>query len=134
MRATICHGIDLVEIDRLREVIEGNPAFEAGVFTEEERAYCRGHADPWPHFAARFAAKEAVLKALRRGLATEGPDEALLDVEVVRTEGAPRLRLYGRIARLAGTLRMGEPVISLTHAGGLAMASVVWPLLPEEGS
>jgi holo-[acyl-carrier protein] synthase len=132
MRETVCHGIDLVEIDRLRAIVEGNPAFEAGVFTEEEIAYCRGHADPWPHFAARFAAKEAVLKALKRGLSTEGPDAALLDIEVVRGEGAPRLRLYGTIARMSTTLGMGEPVLSLTHAGGLAMASVVWPLRPEE--
>jgi len=134
MKATLCHGIDLVEIDRLRSIVEGNPAFEEGVFTEEERTYCRRHADPWPHFAARFAAKEAVLKALGRGLSTEGPDAALLDIEVVRAEGAPRLRIYGTIARTARMLRLAEPALSLTHAGGLAMASVVWPFLPEEAS
>ncbi len=126
----LLHGIDLVHVPRLREVIEGNPAFEAGVFTEGERAYCRRRADPWPHFAARFAAKEAVLKALRRGLATEGPDRALLEIEVAREEGPPRLVLTGGVRRLAERARLDVPALSLSHAGEHAIASVVWARLP----
>ena len=132
MSEEIRHGVDLVEVARIRRIVEENPAFEQGVFTAEEIAYCRRHADPWPHFAARFAAKEAVLKALKRGLVTTGPDDALKAVEVIRGEGAPRLRLYGPVAKMARALGLGQPEVSLTHAGDFALASVVWPSAPEE--
>jgi len=125
------HGVDLVDVSALRERMLGNDALEAGLFTDGERAYCRGRADPWPHFAARFAAKEATLKALRRGLLTEGPDRSLREIEVVREHGAPRLALSGGVARLARRLRLGEPALSLSHSGDLALASVVWP--PSSG-
>jgi holo-[acyl-carrier protein] synthase len=120
------HGVDLVRVPDLRERVEENGALEAGLFTEGERAYCRARANPWPHFAARFAAKEATLKALRRGLSTDGPDRALLEIEVVRDDGAPRLSLSGGVARLARRLGLGEPELSLSHAGDFAIASVVW--------
>jgi holo-[acyl-carrier protein] synthase len=118
-------GIDLVNVARLKAAIEENPRFEEAVFTEGERAYCRRRADPFPHFAARFAAKEATLKALGRGISSEGPDAALLEVEVVRGEGAPRLRLFGRVLRLSERLGPYEPALSLSHEGDLAVASVV---------
>ena len=120
------HGIDLVYVPRLREVMEGNPVFEERVFTEGERAYCRAKADPFPHFAARFAAKEAVLKALRRGISVDGPDGRLLEIEVVRTHGAPRLSTSGLAARLVARGGADAPVLSLSHAGDYATASVVW--------
>jgi len=120
------HGIDLVHVPRLREVMEGNPAFEERVFTAGERAYCRAKADPFPHFAARFAAKEAVLKALRRGISAEGSDGRLLEIEVVRAHGAPRLATSGLAARLVARGGADAAVLSLTHAGEYAMASVVW--------
>ena len=118
-------GIDLVHVGRLRAAIEENPRFEEAVFTQGERAYCRKRADPFPHFAARFAAKEATLKALGRGLSPDGPDAALLEIEVVRGEGPPRLRLFGRILRLAERLGPYEPALSLSHSEDLAVASVV---------
>ena len=85
---TLRHGVDVVAVDDLRERLQSNAALEAGLFTDGERAYCRGRSDPWPHFAARFAAKEATLKALSRGLSTDGPDGALKEIEVVRDQGA----------------------------------------------
>jgi holo-[acyl-carrier protein] synthase len=118
-------GIDLVNVARLKAAIEENPRFEEAVFTAGERAYCRRRADPFPHFAARFAAKEAVLKALGRGISSEGPDSALLEVEVVRAEGSPRLLLFGRILRLSERLGPYDPALSLSHEGDLAVASVV---------
>jgi holo-[acyl-carrier protein] synthase len=123
---TVRHGIDVVQVDRLRGVIERTPRFEEQVFTEGERAYCRKMADPWPHFAARFAAKEATLKALRRGLFEGGADRALREIEVVREEGAPRLVLHGTIAKAAERAGFASATLSLTHDGGIAMASVVW--------
>ncbi len=122
------HGIDLVAVPRLREVMERQPRFEEAIFTEGERAYCRRRHDPFPHFAARFAAKEAVLKALRRGIFGDGGGDsrrALQEVEVVRTDGAPSLVLHGNTRRAAerGGWAVGD--LSLTHDGGLAIASVI---------
>lgn len=122
----ISGGIDLVLVSRLREVMERHPRFEEEVFTEGERAYCRRRVDPWPHFAARFAAKEATLKALRRGLFGGGVDRALREVEVVRGEGAPELALHGAIAKLAASRGVRSPSVSLTHDGDSALAQVVW--------
>ena len=124
--ARIRHGIDLVHVSRLREVMEGSPVFEERVFTAGERAYCRARPDPFPHFAARFAAKEAVLKAFGRGLSTEGPDGWLLDLEVVRRHGAPTLVGHGAAGRRLRRAAGSPPVLSLSHAGDYAIASVVW--------
>jgi holo-[acyl-carrier protein] synthase len=120
------HGIDLVEVARLRSAMERHPRFEEEVFTAGERAYCRSLADPWPHFAARFAAKEATLKALGRGLFGEGVDRALKEIEVVREGTAPALRFHGRIAAAAERAGAVAPSVSLSHDGGAAVASVAW--------
>jgi len=122
---TVRHGIDLVEVERFREVMSRNEAFETRVFTEDERAYCRRQADPVLHFAARFAAKEALLKALGLGLAGAGLHAGLQDVEVVSEGGAPRLVLRGRPAEAARRLGAGEPSLSITHTRDHALASVV---------
>ena len=126
MTITVRHGIDLVYVPRLREVMEANSVFEERVFTEGERTYCRSKADPFPHFAARFAAKEAVLKALRRGISAEGSDGRLLEIEVVREHGAPRLVASGLAARALAKAGGTSTTLSLTHAGDYASASVVW--------
>jgi holo-[acyl-carrier protein] synthase len=127
------HGVDLVSVERFREALERTEGFEARVFTERERAYCRKQADPTIHFAARFAAKEALLKALGTGLAGIGLHTGLHEVEVVRDEsGAPRLVLTGRAAKIAAELGAGEPALSLTHTKENAVASVVLLVPPAE--
>jgi holo-[acyl-carrier protein] synthase len=131
MSPRVRHGVDLVDVPRLRAAMERHARFEEEVFTEGERAYCRRRPDPWPHFAARFAAKEAVLKALGTGLFGGGVDRALREVEVVREGGPPRLVLHGGTARAAARAGFAEPAISLSHDGDRAIASVVWL---EEGS
>ncbi len=123
--ASLRHGIDLVDIAHLRDVMDRHDAFETRVFTEEERAYCRRYPDPLPHFAARFAAKEATLKALGIGIAPIGIDRALQAIEVVREGRAPTLRLRGRPERVARKLGFGPSSVSLTHTGDHAMASVI---------
>jgi holo-[acyl-carrier protein] synthase len=121
------HGVDLVHVPRLRAAMEAHARFEQEAFTEGERAYCRRRVDPWPHFAARFAAKEAVLKALGRGLFGEGVDRALKEIEVVRDGGGPPLvRLAGATLERAGRLGLGPAALSLSHDGDTAIASVVW--------
>lgn len=130
---SVRHGVDLVEVERFRELMARNDAFEARVFTEAERAYCRGQADPVLHFAARFAAKEALLKALGIGLAGAGMHAGLRDVEVVSEGGPPRLVLRGRPAEAARALGIGEPSLSITHTRDHACASVVALQAPAAG-
>ncbi|MCD8315885.1 MAG: holo-ACP synthase, partial [Eggerthellaceae bacterium] len=59
-------GVDIVEIDRIRKILKRSPAFK-NIFSENERKYCDSMTDPAPHYACRFAAKEAVVKALGCG-------------------------------------------------------------------
>ena len=130
---SIRHGVDLVSVARFREALERTEGFEERVFTELERAYCRRQADPTIHFAARFAAKEALLKALGTGLAGVGLHTGLHEVEVVHDgAGAPRLVLTGRAAKKAAALGAGEPSLSITHTKENAVASVVLLVPPAE--
>ena len=80
-------GVDMLEISRMERVMRRRPSFLRRVFTDDERAYCERCARPAEHYAARFAAREAVLKALGCGFA-EGcaPDEYTHEVLTVRTE------------------------------------------------
>ena len=117
-------GIDLVQISRMREVISRwDERFVRRVFTDGEIAYCRARRDPVPHFAARFAAKEAALKALGTGLRL---GIHWRELEVVRERGqAPTLILSGRsheIGRARGGSRM---LLALTHDGDYALAQAM---------
>lgn len=118
------HGVDLVAISRIREILEKKDSgFESRVFSAGEIAYCRRKADPYPHFAARFAAKEAYGKALGLGL---GPSGDFVEIEVVHGEsGAPELRLHGRAAELFAQKGGQMIFLSLSHEGDTAMASVI---------
>jgi holo-[acyl-carrier protein] synthase len=117
-------GIDLVSIPRMREVIaRWDDRFLRRVFTEIEIAYCRSRRDPVPHFAARFAAKEAAMKALGTGLSL---GVRWRDLEVRRERGqAPRLVLHGR-SREIGLARGGRAMLlALTHDGDYALAQTL---------
>ena len=127
----IRHGIDLVHVPRFAEVLRDREAFEAAVFTDDERAYCNRFPDPAPHFAARFAAKEATLKAHGIGIMATGVDRKLREVEVVRVGTAPTLALSGKPAAEAERLGVTDTSVSLTHDGDHAMATVM--LLADEG-
>lgn len=118
-------GIDLVPIPRMRRVLERwDERFLARVFTADEIAYCRRRKDPVPHFAARFAAKEAGLKALGTGLRL-GVNWRELEVRRERG-GPPALFLHGRSRDLArarhGADRM---LLALTHDGDYAIAQAM---------
>jgi holo-[acyl-carrier protein] synthase len=117
-------GIDVVRISRMREVIERwEDRFLQRIFTAGEIAYCRSRRDPIPHFAARFAAKEAGLKALGTGLRL---GIRWCELEVQRERGqAPTLVLRGRsreIGRARGGTRM---LLALTHDGDYALAQAM---------
>jgi holo-[acyl-carrier protein] synthase len=108
-------GIDLIEIERLERGLERWPRLADRLFSGEELAYARARTRPGRHLAARFAAKEAVIKAL--GLKGFG----LAEIEIVAGE-PPRARLHGRTAEVA---RGREVAISLTHARETAAAVAV---------
>jgi holo-[acyl-carrier protein] synthase len=117
-------GIDVVEVARIAAAIgkHGEP-FLARIFTPAERAYCEAHQIPAPHFAARFAAKEATAKALGTGL---GAHANWLDLEVVRSPaGAPALHLRGAAAEFAAQQGITEVQISLTHSRDYAAANAI---------
>ncbi|WP_195911168.1 holo-ACP synthase [Streptomyces kaniharaensis] len=125
----IAMGVDLVEIDRLDGLLARNSGAERDIFTEDEIAYCQGKRNRPAHLAARFAAKEAVLKALGTGL---GPGQAWTDVEVVATPlGPPRVRLSGVTAQHCLRAGWAGAQVSLSHTGGYALAQAV--LLPAHG-
>ena len=117
-------GVDLVSIPRMRAMIDRwQDRFLQRVFTEGEIAYCRRRSDPAPHFAARFAAKEAGFKALGTGLRL---GVRWRELEVHREgEAAPTLVLSGR-SREIGAYRGGSRMLlSLTHEGDYALAQAI---------
>jgi len=123
-------GVDLVHMPRLRAAIERwQDRFLHRVFTPGEIAYCQARRDPVPHFAARFAAKEAGLKALGTGLRL---GIRWQELEVLRERGqAPVLQLSGR-SREIGLSRGGDHMLlALTHDGEYAMAQAM--LMGPEG-
>jgi len=116
-------GIDLVEIAKFRRVFQDRPALLASVFTEEELRYGRTKRSPHPHLAARFAAKEAALKALGTGLTTK---LSWRDVEVIKElSGAPRLVLRGAAEEIARSQGVVGSSLSLSHSAGYAIALVL---------
>jgi holo-[acyl-carrier protein] synthase len=116
-------GIDATEIDRIADVIERyGDRFIHRVFTDGEIAYCRRRRTAAASFAARFAAKEAAMKALGTGHAL---GVVWRNVEVVRTAGPPRLELHGAAASRFAALGGIKSVLTLTHARDLALAHVI---------
>lgn len=117
-------GIDVVEVERVgASLSEFGEKFESRIFTEAEKNYCHSMKRPVIHFAARFAAKEAVSKALGTGI---GKDVSWLDIEVVRAEnGEPSIRLTGAAKRFAEKHQINTIKISLTHAEHYAAANAV---------
>jgi holo-[acyl-carrier protein] synthase len=115
-------GIDLVDVDRFRVSLQRTPSMRTRMFTDAERAYAETATDPTERYAARFAAKEAVMKALGVGLGAFG----FHDVEVLRDEGGrPSLRIAGAAEVLAVERGVGAWQLSLTHTATSAGAVVV---------
>jgi holo-[acyl-carrier protein] synthase len=112
-------GVDVVEIDRFAASLARRPRLAERCFTPDESAYCASRAYPPQHYAARFAAKEAVGKALGIGMTR------WREVEVVRGRGAPTIRLHGRYAARADELGVSRIHISLTHGRDSAIAYAV---------
>jgi len=117
-------GIDIVEVQRIADVLARHgERFLSRVFTEREIAYCRGRKRRHEHLAARWAAKEAAVKALR--VAFDGALN-LKDIEVERGDlGEPRLKLQGGAGQFARARGITRFHLSISHVAPLAVACVV---------
>lgn len=115
-------GIDAVDIGRFRTALARTPGIVTRVFTDDERRYAERQADPTQRFAVRFAAKEAVMKAMGIGIG----GVRLTEIEVVRADGGrPAVRLHGSAAERAAELGVGTWQLSLTHTDLVAQAVAV---------
>jgi holo-[acyl-carrier protein] synthase len=114
-------GLDLIEIERIRAALERYPRFRDRCFTDAEQAYCDSRPNPAQSYAARFAGKEAVGKALGFGVARAF---AWRDVEIVGRP-KPSVRLSGKLAAWAERVGAGSIDLSMTHSRELASAVAV---------
>ncbi len=116
-------GVDMLEIARMERAMERRPGLVERAFTEEERLYCESSNRPSAHFAARIAAREAVLKALGCGFCG---GVHIDDVSVSRNaQGRPVVVLKGRAAEVAREQGVREVAISLSFTHDLAVANAV---------
>jgi len=109
-------GVDLIEIDRIARALERHPGFRERCFTEAEIAYCESKPNPPQHYAARFAGKEAVGKALGSGV-----HFTWKDIEIAGRP-KPGVRLSGRTQKWAERVGAREIELSMTHSRGIAAA------------
>jgi holo-[acyl-carrier protein] synthase len=125
-------GVDAVEVDRVARLSEDHPDSFEEIFTTRELEYCAGKRRRSEHLAARFAAKEAVLKAFGTGISQR---MRWTDVEVVNdARGRPEVTLGGAVAEFAERHGLTQLDVSLTHTSGLAIAHAVtlWERPAEE--
>ncbi|HTR48547.1 MAG TPA: holo-ACP synthase [Verrucomicrobiae bacterium] len=118
-------GLDIAEIDRMEAAISRRgAALLERVFTADEIAYCERHKNRYERYAARFAVKEAAMKALGTGWSR---GVRWRDIEVTRERsGKPGLRLAGVAREIADRLGVKQIAVSITHSGNLALAQVIF--------
>lgn len=116
-------GLDATDIPRIAAAIARyGDRFTQRIFTDIENAYCASKHNPAPHYAGRFSAKEAAMKALGTGH-TQGV--LWRDIEVIRGGGPPRLRFHGGALRRFTALGATGALLTITHADTIAMAQVM---------
>lgn len=116
-------GLDATDIPRIAATLERyGERFMTRVFTDNEIAYCRRRREPAVHFAGRFAAKEAAMKALGTG---HSQNVLWRDVEVVRRGGPPQLQFHGGAARRFAAMGAHSSLLTITHSDALALAEVL---------
>lgn len=120
-------GIDIIEIKRIERLFSANEGFLRKIYTEKEVEYCKPKKNRYQHFAARFASKEAVFKALGTGWAGK---MKWTDIETLNDEmGRPYLNLYGSVKELAEKKLINNIFVSLSHCQDYAIAQVL--LVPK---
>lgn len=116
-------GIDIVEVERIEASINKEKGFRELVFSAHEIGYCESKAKKFEHYAARFAAKEAFLKAIGTGWA-EGT--AFNEIEIYNDgSGKPHIRLLGETAVTLGHINNDTIHVSLSHTGSMGTAVVM---------
>ena len=117
-------GLDLIEVERIRSSLgQHEERFLDKVFIDHEREYCSGMADPAPHYAARFAAKEAIAKAFGVGI---GDEFGWKDAGIRNgPRGEPIVQLTEKGSSLLAELGGQEILVSLSHLSSIAMAGAV---------
>jgi holo-[acyl-carrier protein] synthase len=116
-------GLDATDIPRIAATIARfGDRFTHRIFTDAERAYCLRRREPAVHFAGRFAAKEAAMKALGTGHTQQ---VLWRDVEILRRGGPPRIEFHGGAARRFAAMGGGSSLVTITHSEALALAEVL---------
>lgn len=117
-------GTDIVEVDRIaRMIADHGDHFLARVFTKAEIAHCQPRREPAPHYAGRWAAKEAVMKVLGTGFTNE---VGWTDIEVlVKPSGQPFIKLHGTTLDVAIRLGINDVLVSISHTRNYATATAI---------
>lgn len=116
-------GTDIIEVERVEQMLARGKEYLDTIFTQAEVEYCESKVRKAQHFAARFAAKEAVLKALGTGW-RDG--FAFADIEIRNDElGQPQVIPHGKVKEFLDHHRIVRTAISMTHSGGLAIAVAI---------
>jgi holo-[acyl-carrier protein] synthase len=116
-------GIDIIEVERIALRVGRDNGFKEFVFSKDEMSYCDAKASPFEHYAARFAAKEAFLKAVGRGW-----DSGLQwnEIEIVNeTKGKPAIRIRGLTEKMLAPMGIRTIHVSLSHLKSMATAIVI---------
>jgi holo-[acyl-carrier protein] synthase len=122
----LCQGIDIVDVAKFTRIFTRHKSFVEDIFTEQEKEECMSGRNPHVHFAGRFAAKEACLKALGRGLTVIGIDSTLREIEVVaHRSGKPMLKLHGWAGKMSRKRGMDQLTVSISHSSNYAVATVI---------
>ncbi|MDQ1272455.1 MAG: holo-[acyl-carrier protein] synthase [Planctomycetota bacterium] len=121
-------GIDIIEIKRIERLFSANEDFLRRIYTEKEVEYCKQKKNKYQHFAARFASKEAMFKALGTGWVG---NMKWTDIELLNDEmGRPYLNLYGSVKEMAEKKHIDNISVSLSHCKEYAIAQVL--LVPKK--
>ena len=116
-------GTDLIEVERVAEKMEKKQGFKELVFSADEIIYCEARTYKYEHYAARFAAKEAFLKAIGTGWRN---GTAFNEIEIYNDEeGKPEIRFHGLTTKTIAELKLGKIFVSLSHLKTMACAMVV---------
>jgi holo-[acyl-carrier protein] synthase len=116
-------GTDLIEVERVADKMEKKHGFKELVFSADEIIYCEARTYKYEHYAARFAAKEAFLKAMGTGWRN---GTAFNEIEIYNDEeGKPEIRFHGLTAKTIADLKLGRIFVSLSHLKTMACAMVI---------
>jgi holo-[acyl-carrier protein] synthase len=122
----IYQGVDIVEISKFRQICQKHEEFIADIFSDRESSYCTTKKDPYTHFAGRFAAKEASLKALGIGMSGTGIDRTFKEIEIsTGASGKPELSFSGWTDRISKKRKITQLTVSISHSEHYAVATVI---------